>query len=80
MPPERQIAIALLGVGAALAIPQYVGVGHHLGPAPGMSLAVGTLLGPLAVAPGALLAVAFSGIARVVALGFWVPWRSPSVG
>jgi hypothetical protein len=72
MQPERQISIALLGVGAALDIPQYVGVAHHLAPAPGMSLAVGTLLGALAVLLGALLAVDFSGIARVVVFGFWV--------
>jgi hypothetical protein len=71
MQPERQISIALLGVGAALDIPQYVGVVHHVAP-PGMSLAVGTLLGALAVLLGALLAVDFSGIARFVVFGFWV--------
>ena len=55
MQPERQVSIALIAVGGALVIPQYVALSHHPGITPGASLAVGGILGALGVSLGSLL-------------------------
>ncbi len=71
MQPERQISIALTGIGAALAVPEYVAISHHHA-APGASLAVGTLLGALGVFLGSCVAAGYSERpARVFRLLIW---------
>lgn len=71
MQPERQVSLALIGIGAALAVPESVAIVRHHAP-PGASLAVGTVLGALGVCLRCLLAAGhLARTARLLGLAFW---------
>lgn len=73
MQPERQISVALVGIGAALVIPEYLALSRHQSLTPGASLAVGAVLGAIGVFGGSLVAVGHPArSARILGLALWI--------
>lgn len=72
MQPERQVAVALTGIGAACVIPQYAGMMRQPPAAPGGLLIAGALLGAIGTLFGSLLAIDHPArAARALGLAFW---------
>ncbi|HYK82471.1 MAG TPA: hypothetical protein VEU55_04950 [Gemmatimonadales bacterium] len=73
MQPERQISVALTGIGAALVIPEYLALSRHQNVAPGAGLFVGAVVGALGVFGGSLVASGHPArSARVLGMAIWV--------
>lgn len=73
MQPERQVSVAFAAVGAALVVPQYLAMYHDQNAAPGVSLAIGAVLGALGVLLGSLLAADHDArVVQVLGVGFWI--------
>jgi MFS family permease len=70
--PERQISVALVGIGAALVIPELAALSRSPDATPGANLVVGGVLGALGVFLGTLLASDHAErSARVLGLAIW---------
>jgi hypothetical protein len=72
MQPERQVSIAFAGIGAALVIPELVGLTRHPPTTPGGLLLTGTVLGAMGVFFGSLVVAGHPArSARALGLTLW---------
>lgn len=72
MQVERQIAIAVTGIGAALLIPEYAGMMRHPPTSPSGLLVAGAVLAAIGTLFGSLLAIDHPArAARVLGVAFW---------
>ena len=70
---ERQLSVFMVGIGAALVIPDVVALSRHTGATPGAGLAIGGTLGALGVFLGCLLASDHPARgARILGMMLWI--------
>jgi len=69
---ERQVSIALAGIGVAVVLPEFMNMRHHAEYVPGSALLIGTLVGALGALFGTAVAASYDSWGRWIRMAIWI--------